>query len=169
MVDSISIKLTNFWSSHPERFWEIPPFRANIIRKIRSNWSELRKDDSSWLWRYVTSMLKSKSPSIIWLITCVMQCAIPVFEGLLPEPHNLYVLKLLFNLAHWHGLTKLWMHTDATVELLAQIMKSLGSNIHTFKKHTCSLFQTWEFVRLRLSNLLTDAHLVMLTHQIQYY
>ena len=24
-------------------------------------------------------------------------------------------------------------------------------------------------VRLRLSNLLTDAHLVMLTHQIQYY
>ena len=80
-----------------------------------------------------------------------MQCAIPVFEGLLPEPHNSYVLKLLFDLAHWHGLAKLRMHTDATVELLAQITKSLGSNIRTFEKHTCSLFQTRELERERVA------------------
>lgn len=78
-----------------------------------------------------------------------MQCAIPVFEGLLPELHNTYVLKLLFDLAHWHGLAKLRMHTDTTVELLVQITKSLGSNIRTFEKHTCSLFQTRELERER--------------------
>ena len=71
-----------------------------------------------------------------------MKCAIPVFEGLLPEPHNGYLLKLLFNLAHWHGLAKLQIHTDTTLELLAQVMKSLGSNLRTFAKCTCSLFQT---------------------------
>jgi len=41
----------------------------------------------------------------------LIQCAIPVFEGLLPELHNTHVLKLLFDLAHWHGLAKLQMHT----------------------------------------------------------
>jgi hypothetical protein len=35
--------------------------------------------------------------------TCPMsftQCAIPVFDGLLSEPYNMHVLKLLFELAH---------------------------------------------------------------------
>ena len=50
----------------------------------------------------------------------LIQCAIPVFEGLLPEPHNTRVLKLLFDLAHWHGLAKLQMHMEATLELLSQ-------------------------------------------------
>jgi hypothetical protein len=36
-----------------------------------------------------------------------MQDAIPVFTGLLPEPHDGQVSKLLFVLAHWHGLAKL--------------------------------------------------------------
>jgi len=78
-----------------------------------------------------------------------LKCAIPVFEGLLPEPHNTYVLKILFDLAHWHGLAKLRMHTDPTLELLAQVTISLGSNLRTFEKHTCSLFQTRELDRER--------------------
>src|ERR1700733_4435712 len=78
-----------------------------------------------------------------------LKCAIPVFEGLLPEPHNTYLLTLLFNLAHWHGLAKLRMHTDPTLDLLAEVTKSLGSNLHTFEKHTCSLFQTRELEHKR--------------------
>ena len=75
------------------------------------------------------------------------KCAIPVFEGLLPEPHNTYVLNLLFDLAHWHGLAKLRMHTDPTLEVLDQVTKSLGNNLSTFEKRTCSLFQTRELER----------------------
>jgi hypothetical protein len=74
----------------------------------------------------------------------MIKCAIPVFKGLLPEPHNTYVLNLLFDLAHWHGLAKLQMHTDPTLEVLAQVTKSLGNNLSTFEKRTCSLFETWE-------------------------
>ena len=78
-----------------------------------------------------------------------LKCAIPVFEGLLPEPHNTYALTLLFDLAHWHGLAKLRMHTDPTLDLLAEVTKSLGNNLRTFEKHTCSVFQTRELERER--------------------
>jgi hypothetical protein len=36
------------------------------------------------------------------------------------------------------------MHTDPTLEVLAQVTKSLGNNLSTFEKRTCSLFETWE-------------------------
>jgi len=56
------------------------------------------------------------------------------FDGLLPEPHNTYVLKLLFELAHWHGLAKLRMHTDATLDILSPVTTSLGNSLRTFEE-----------------------------------
>ncbi|KAF9493425.1 hypothetical protein BDN71DRAFT_1483521 [Pleurotus eryngii] len=47
-----------------------------------------------------------------------LQCAIPVFEGLLPSEHNTMLLDLLFVLCEWHALVKLRMHTDHTIEHL---------------------------------------------------
>jgi hypothetical protein len=78
-----------------------------------------------------------------------MQCAIPVFDGLLPEPHNTRVLKLLFNLAHWHGLAKLRMHTEPTLDMLSQATTSLGSRFRDFQEKTCTMFQTRELERER--------------------
>jgi len=77
-------------------------------------------------------------------LTLPMQCAIPVFDSLLPEPHNTRVLKLLFDLAHWHALAKLHMHTDTTVDILSNVAKSLSNSLHEFEEKTCSLFETWE-------------------------
>jgi len=76
-----------------------------------------------------------------------MQCAIPVFDGLLPEPHNTHVLKLLFELAHWHGLAKLLMHTDATLDLLSLATTSLGNSLCAFEEKTCAAFETRELER----------------------
>lgn len=42
-----------------------------------------------------------------WITSDISQCAIPVFNSLLPEPHNNMVMQLLFTCAHWHGLVKL--------------------------------------------------------------
>jgi hypothetical protein len=42
----------------------------------------------------------------------------------------MHVLKLLFELAHWHGLAKLCMHTDATLEILSSVTISLGNAVH---------------------------------------
>src|SRR5271168_232037 len=75
------------------------------------------------------------------------QVAIPVFDGLLPEPHNTHVLKLLFELAHWHGLAKLRMHTDVTLELLSQVTISFGARIRAFQEKTCAAFSTHELER----------------------
>lgn len=72
------------------------------------------------------------------------QCSIPVFEGLLPEPHNTNILKLLFHFGHWHGLAKLRLHSDKTLEVLDNLTSTLGQDLRTFKATTCAAFQTKE-------------------------
>ena len=76
-----------------------------------------------------------------------MQCAIPVFDGLLLEPHNQRILDLLFVAAHWHSLAKLRMHTDPSLEILDNITVSLGEQLQLFQQKTCSVFPTRELRR----------------------
>ena len=59
----------------------------------------------------------------------MLKCAIPVFEGLLPKPHDTIVQDLLFGLAEWHAEAKLCMHTDSSLELLTRSTSYLGSQI----------------------------------------
>jgi Sec-independent protein translocase protein TatA len=61
-----------------------------------------------------------------------------------PEPHNKYVLKLLYLKAHWHRLAKLQLHTDATLDMLDGMTTSLGHALREFQKYTCSAFETQE-------------------------
>ena len=64
--------------------------------------------------------------------------------GLLPDPHNVQVLCLLFVLCHWHGLTKLCLHTDETLEIFEKVTKDLGNCIHMFAMDACPSFTTKE-------------------------
>jgi hypothetical protein len=57
------------------------------------------------------------------------------------------VLKLLFVAAHWHGLAKLRMHTDVTLNVLDAVTKDFGDKVRKFKQKTCSTFQTRELPR----------------------
>ena len=75
------------------------------------------------------------------------KCAIPIFIGLLPEPHNCQVQELLFILAYWHGLAKLRMHTDETLQILDAVMQSLGDKLRKFVSVTCPVFSTKELRR----------------------
>lgn len=77
----------------------------------------------------------------------MQQCAIPVFEGLLPEPHNTTVLQLLFTFAHWHGLAKLRLHTDATLAILDDETTKLGQQLRAFQTQTSTAFATHELKR----------------------
>jgi len=76
-----------------------------------------------------------------------IQCAIPVFEGLLPEPHNKFVMELLFTMAHWHGLAKLRMHNDLTLAVMDAETLSLGVKLREFSQKTCPAFATRELRR----------------------
>ena len=69
---------------------------------------------------------------------------IPVFEGLLDNPHNNTILSLLFTFAEWHTLAKLRMHTDDTLGWLDQSTKELGMQIRKFARNTCPCFNTVE-------------------------
>jgi hypothetical protein len=75
------------------------------------------------------------------------QCAIPVFDGLLPEPHNTTILELLFVATQWHGLAKLRMQTDLTLDIMDDVTVSLGKRLRQFVGKTCSTFKTRELLR----------------------
>ena len=72
------------------------------------------------------------------------QCIIPVFDGLLPEPHNSTILGLLFTCAHWHGLAKLRAHTDSTLCILDETTVDIGTEFRAFTAKTCAAFDTRE-------------------------
>jgi hypothetical protein len=73
-----------------------------------------------------------------------IQCAIPAFERLFPGTHDTIVRKLLFELATWHGLAKLRLHTETTVRDLENSTTRLGELLRTFKSDVCSAYQTFD-------------------------
>ena len=74
----------------------------------------------------------------------MQQCAIPVFDGLLPEPHNKTLMSLLFRLAEWHALAKLRMHTESTLTQLEKVTSIIGRQLRDFSNITCKAFKTTE-------------------------
>ncbi|RDB29792.1 hypothetical protein Hypma_014062 [Hypsizygus marmoreus] len=111
-----------------KRFRQIPTFGRDTIRRFSSNVSELKQ------------MAARNYEDFL-------QCAIPVFEGLLPEPHNSKILRLLFHFAHWHGLAKLRMHSDKTLAIQDNETTILGNNFRVFQAEVCPSFQTRELAR----------------------
>jgi hypothetical protein len=56
-------------------------------------------------------------------------------------------MKLLFVLAHWHGLAKLRLHTDTTLDILDQLTSELGDHFRSFISRVCDQVETKELVR----------------------
>jgi hypothetical protein len=70
-----------------------------------------------------------------------------VFEGLLPEPFNAMLLRLLYKAAEWHALAKLRLHTDSTLNLLEEVTKEFGHLMRQFRNKTSDSFNTVELPR----------------------
>ena len=68
----------------------------------------------------------------------------PVFEGLFPSEHNQVIQTLLFQLAQWHALAKLRLHTDHSLKLLDEASRLLGGQLRKFQDFTCTAFKTME-------------------------
>lgn len=56
-------------------------------------------------------------------------------------------MKLLFVLAHWHGLAKLRLHTDTTLDILDQLTSELGDQFRSFVSRVCDQVETKELPR----------------------
>ncbi|KAG2005526.1 hypothetical protein CC2G_001925 [Coprinopsis cinerea AmutBmut pab1-1] len=111
-----------------KRYRLVPTFGSETIRRFSNNVSEMKQ-------------LAARD------FEDLLQCAIPVFDGLLPPPHNNRVTKLLFTVAHWHGLAKLRLHTTHTLALLEKWTSILGDEIRGFVSKTCASIPTKELAR----------------------
>ncbi|KAJ7117673.1 hypothetical protein C8R44DRAFT_578842, partial [Mycena epipterygia] len=103
----------------------IPIFGQSTIRRFTSNTSGLKKLAA---WNYQNILI----------------CAIPVVDGLLPEPFNTAILELIFTLAEWHSFAKLKMHTESSVGLLTTATKDVGRLLRRFQRVVCPEFDTKE-------------------------
>ncbi|KAG1884740.1 hypothetical protein F4604DRAFT_1574283 [Suillus subluteus] len=74
----------------------------------------------------------------------LLQCAIPVFEGLLPPEHNTIVLNLLFKLATWHAYAKLHVHTNNTLTFFNSATVILGQSVRKFQCTICAHYHMTE-------------------------
>lgn len=74
----------------------------------------------------------------------ISQCALPVFEGLLPGRHNGIVLDLIFDLATWHAYAKLRLHTEHTLDHFDAATTYLGEAVRKFQRTTCQHYITTE-------------------------
>lgn len=77
----------------------------------------------------------------------LLQCSIPAFEGLLPEPYNSTVRILLYRTAEWHAFAKLRLHTDSTLVHFNQLTTDLGKLMRKFRNVSEANFNTFELPR----------------------
>lgn len=70
-----------------------------------------------------------------------------MFEGLLDGQHDKQLIKLLYRTAEWHGLAKLRLHTDQSLDLLEALTIEFGRLMRQFRDVTCSQFTTMELPR----------------------
>jgi len=57
------------------------------------------------------------------------------------------LMKLLYRTAEWHGIAKLRMHTDTTIQRLELLTKEIGQLMRHFQDSTHSEFKTFELPR----------------------
>ncbi|KAG2740084.1 hypothetical protein P692DRAFT_201872694 [Suillus brevipes Sb2] len=107
------------------RYWRVPTFGRGTIRKFSNNASGMKK-------------LAAHD------FEDLLQCAIPVFEDLLPATINVLVLDLLFELATWQGLAKLRIHTDSTLSFLDTSTTRIGKVLRRFVSETEKEYDTYD-------------------------
>ncbi|KDR76734.1 hypothetical protein GALMADRAFT_225666 [Galerina marginata CBS 339.88] len=62
----------------------------------------------------------------------LLQCSMPVFEGLFPGRDDQFVQDMLFTLCTWHAYAKLRLHTTSTLIGLKASTRSLGQLLRDF-------------------------------------
>lgn len=67
-----------------------------------------------------------------------------MIEALLDHEDNEIIANLIFELANWHALAKLRLHTEDTLQLLAAATRTLGKALRVFRNETCERYDTRE-------------------------
>ncbi|KAG2154315.1 uncharacterized protein EDB93DRAFT_1248515 [Suillus bovinus] len=121
------------------RFRHIPSYGHGVIHKFANNTSEMKR-------------LAARD------FEDILQCAMPVFEGLFPEDHDALIQTLLYRFAQWHALAKLRLHSKTTLKVLDQTFKRLSCQLWKFCDLTCAAFTTVELPKERAARECKAAH-----------
>ena len=127
------------------RFRLVPTFGHDTIRKFSSNISGLTKL-AARDFEDILQVGDSLNNIFLWF-SLIFQCAIPIFDGLLPEPYNTIIINLLFELATWHAFGKLQMHTKTMLYHFNNCTTCLGQDIRRFSHDCCTKFNTYDLPR----------------------
>ncbi|KAK7439030.1 hypothetical protein VKT23_017736 [Stygiomarasmius scandens] len=125
-------------SAFDRRFRWVPTFGRGVIRRFHNNVSELKKLAG-------------------WDNAAILECLMPVIEGLLPDRHNKTILDIIFDCLVWHGHAKLRLHTDTTLATYDLATRNLGHAFRVFAKDTCNAFETFETPREKAARLKREA------------
>ncbi|TEB23729.1 hypothetical protein FA13DRAFT_1797775 [Coprinellus micaceus] len=118
--DGSSVLKLNDW------FRQVLPFGTDTIRRFTTDTSEMKK-------------LAAHD------FEDILQCSIPVFDGLLPDQgENWQLLRLLYRTAEFHAFAKLRCHTDDTIEHLMEVTTAFGKLVRQFKDNICAGCETVE-------------------------
>src|SRR6267154_5221543 len=128
-----------------KRYQQVPPFGRGTIHRFTGNpsamWKLAARDFEHLL--QVTTRFQCHM-STAWLIT-YLQCALPVFEGLLhTQQDNTLLRTLLFDLAMWHAFAKLRLHMDTMLNDFRALTSTLGRSVRIFINEVCSQYDTTE-------------------------
>ncbi|KAJ3710014.1 hypothetical protein C8R42DRAFT_543853, partial [Lentinula raphanica] len=113
------------------RFRQVPTFGFDTIRLFSNNASEMKR-------------LAARD------FEDLLQCSIPVFEGLIDDTaENRRLMKLLYRAAEWHALAKLRMHTQQTLEYMEMRTREFGKIMRDFGTFCEKNYNTFETNRER--------------------
>ncbi|TFK79623.1 hypothetical protein K466DRAFT_505253, partial [Polyporus arcularius HHB13444] len=76
-----------------------------------------------------------------------LMVVMPVFEGLLPLRDDQNVADLLFELANFHALAKLRLHTTTTIDIFRASTRHMYKAFRKFARKTCPRYETRELPR----------------------
>ncbi|THV02869.1 hypothetical protein K435DRAFT_962835 [Dendrothele bispora CBS 962.96] len=125
-------------SAFDRRFRWVPTFGRGVIRRFHNNVSGLKK-------------LAGRD------FASILECLMPVLEGLLPGHHDKIILDIAFDCLVWHCHAKLRQHTDTTLAAYKIATQDLGRAFRLFAKDTCHAFKTVEILREKTARLKREA------------
>lgn len=77
-------------------------------------------------------------------------------------------MDLLYSMGHWHGLAKLRMHNDLTLQVLESVTRTLGIQLRDFSQKNCPAFDTVELRREHQARLRRESKKAGPHSQVQH-
>ncbi|THG92753.1 hypothetical protein EW026_g8258 [Hermanssonia centrifuga] len=125
MLWSDSTHLANFGTAS---LWPIYLYFGALSKYIRCRTSSFAAHHLAYLPSISHGMKKLAARDF----EDILQCIIPCIDGLLPKPLNKIILDMLWDLAVWHALAKLRLHTETTLRIFEKATTNMGTTVRRF-------------------------------------